>query len=170
MIRSLCAVWEWMEWNWLNINISSFFIIVKSPTYLVLISKVGLSATPGKNIENIREVVKALRISKIESRLDDDPEVKKYIHNREYEKIVVEPTSEINSVTVLFGKLLGPLLEDLRKRNGIRNFRGSNSTITSYNVLMAMKELNQSGNHSLNTRFSVIQSLLRGREGLKMQE
>ena len=115
-------------------NISSFFIIVKSPTYLVLISKVGLSATPGKNIENIREVVKALRISKIESRLDDDPEVKKYIHNREYEKIVVEPTSEINSVTVLFGKLLGPLLEDLRKRNGIRNFRGSNSTITSYNV------------------------------------
>ena len=67
----------------------------------------------------------------------------------------------------MFGKLLGPLLEDLRKRNGIRNFRGSNSTITSYNVLMAMKELNQSGNHSLNTRFSVIQSLLRGREGLR---
>lgn len=111
--------------------------------------------------------MKALNINKIEARLDSDPEVKRYVHNREYEKIVVEPTSEINSVNYLFGKLLDPLLEMLRSRNGIRNFRGSNSTITSYNLLLAMKELNDRGDYSLNHIYSIVQSLLRAREGLR---
>lgn len=111
--------------------------------------------------------MKALKISKIEARLDSDPEVKKYVHNREYEKVVVQPTSEINAVSNLFGKLLDPLLEDLRRRNGIRNFRGSNSTITSYNLLVSMQELNGNGDYSLNGKFLIVQQLLRAREGLR---
>jgi ERCC4-related helicase len=126
-----------------------------------------LSATPGKNLENIAEVVKSLRISKIEARLDSDPEVQKYVHNKELETIVVEPSSEISAVNVLLGKLLNPLLEDLRKRNGIRNFRGSNSTITSYNVLMSMRECIHGGDHYLTPKFTIVQALLRVREGLR---
>lgn len=129
--------------------------------------KVGLSATPGKNLENISEVVKALRISKIEARLDSDPEVKRYVHSREIEKIVVEPTEGINVVTSLFGKLINPLLEDLRNQGGIRKFRGSNSTITSYNLLQCMWDLNKGGEHRLNHIFTTIQALLRAKEGLR---
>ena len=66
--------------------------------------------------------MKALNISKIEARLNTDDEVKKYVHNNEYEKIVVYLTSEINSVSSMFTALLNPLLETLRSRNGIRFF------------------------------------------------
>lgn len=111
--------------------------------------------------------MKALRISKIEARLDSDPEVKRYVHSREIEKIVVEPTEGISTVTSLFGKLINPLLDDLRNQGGIRKFRGSNSTITSYNLLQCLQDLNNSGEYGLNRKIIPIQALLRAKEGLR---
>ncbi len=128
---------------------------------------VGLSATPGKNLQHINDVVKALKISNIEARLDSDPEVKKYVHDREEELIIVEPTSHVNTVKYLFDKLLDPLLDRLRAKNSIRNFRGGNATITSYTVYLSMKQLNQSGNYSMNPDLLVTQALLRAREALR---
>ncbi len=134
----------------------------------ILLKKIGLSATPGKNLQNIKEVVKALKVSKIEARLDSDEEVKKYVHSREIEKIIVEPTDAINVVTSLFGKLLNPLLDDLRDRGCLRTFRGSNSTITSYNLLVARRDLNEKYNdYTMNHVIGTVQSLLRAREGLR---
>ena len=130
-------------------------------------SKVGLSATPGKDIENVKEVIRNLKISKIEARSETDPEVQKHTHSKEREKIIIEPTSQMNSVQTKFGKLLGPLIDELRQRNGIRNFRGSNSTITSYNVFLSRQQVNGNGDHSMDSMYSVIQELLKAREGLR---
>eukprot|EP00978_Attheya_sp_CCMP212_P000904 scaffold1948_cov52-Attheya_sp.AAC.7 len=55
----------------------------------------GLSATPGTGIPSIQEVITALRISKVEAKLDTDPDVKKYIHDRQFEVIKVKQSPEV---------------------------------------------------------------------------
>jgi len=44
---------------------------------------VGLSATPGNCLEKIQEVIGSLRAFRLESKDENDPDVKKYIHSKE---------------------------------------------------------------------------------------
>ncbi len=132
--------------------------------FFLTIKKLGLSATPGKDIKDICEVVKALRISKIEARLDSDPDVEKYTFHKEFEYIIVEPTDEIQVVSSLFGKILDPLLDQLRNRGGLRFFRGGNATLTTYNHHECWKS---NRDQSLYTLFAVTGVLLRVREALR---
>lgn len=59
---------------------------------------VGLSATPGSQIKFIQEVVTSLRISRVECRSDDDPDVRQYIHDRQEEVVVVKADSAIRKI------------------------------------------------------------------------
>lgn len=130
-------------------------------------SKVGLSATPGKNIENIRLVVSALRINKIEARIEHDPDVKKYVHERNFETIIVETSSHIAAIDNLFKELIYPLLDKLRRNNALK-FRGGNQTVTAYTVMMAMKDFKENtDDQSLYPYFMVAQPLLRARDALR---
>lgn len=128
---------------------------------------VGLSATPGKNLENINKVVENLRITKIDSRTEDDPNVKKYVHERRYEVIKVEPSKKGAIVDKLMGMVLNPLINQLRERGALNRFRGGNDMLTSYLVMLSMQEFQAKQDHSLTSHFIILQALLKAREGLR---
>jgi ERCC4-related helicase len=65
----------------------------------------GLSATPGKDLEKVQEVIHKLKITHMEVRTDDDDDVKPYIKTR-MEEVVEVKNSRSNG---------GPV-ENLRKR------------------------------------------------------
>ncbi len=110
--------------------------------------------------------MKALKVSKIEARLDSDPEVQKYVHKVEIEKIIVGPTEDISAVNVLFGKLINPIIDKLRMRGALRTFRGSNSTITSYNILLAQQSLNKD-EKSMHNMMTAVREIIRARDLLR---
>ncbi len=127
----------------------------------------GLSATPGRDLKSIGVVIENLGVSKVEARIDTDAEVKPYTHDRKYEVISVEQPSEILSVERLVNNLLDPLINMLRERGGLRSFRGTNATLTHYNVLMSMREHMGRDDYTLVDQFKVIQSLLSVRQALR---
>jgi len=127
---------------------------------------VGLSATPGRDLKGIQEVIENLGVSKIEARVDTDPEVKPYVHDRSYEVIKVEPCTAEVTVANLLNKVLNPLIDMLRERNGLHLFRGPNSSLTSYNILLEQQQRKQQNDFSLFQQYSVVQALLSAREAL----
>lgn len=127
----------------------------------------GLSATPGKDLRSIRKVIETLRVSKIEARVEDDDEVKPYTYHKEVEIIKITPTSVAQSIDALFDKIIGPRLQQLRERNQMGAYRGSDSNISSYHLLQCMQQRQGLGDKSMMHHFVVIQSLLRAREALR---
>ncbi|OQR92174.1 DEAD/DEAH box RNA helicase [Achlya hypogyna] len=73
----------------------------------------ALSATPGAKFDVIQEVISNLRISHIECRSGDDPDVRKYTHSRQEEIIKCKMNGEVSSVRVQFLKLFQPILHRL---------------------------------------------------------
>ncbi|EQC26413.1 hypothetical protein, variant [Saprolegnia diclina VS20] len=73
----------------------------------------ALSATPGAKFDVIQEVISNLRISHIECKSGDDPDVRKYTHSRQEEIIKCKMTGEVSSVRVQFLKLFQPILHRL---------------------------------------------------------
>ncbi|KAJ0394392.1 hypothetical protein ATCC90586_000356 [Pythium insidiosum] len=62
----------------------------------------ALSATPGAKFDVIQDVIRNLRITHIESRSADDPDVKRYTHARQEEVIKCSLSSHISEVKTLF--------------------------------------------------------------------
>lgn len=59
---------------------------------------VGLTASPGSNLEKITEVCKNLYIEEIEVRTKDDPDMKPYVQEMEIEYVMVNLPEEFKSV------------------------------------------------------------------------
>ncbi|DAZ96450.1 TPA: hypothetical protein N0F65_006496 [Lagenidium giganteum] len=73
----------------------------------------ALSATPGAKFDIIQDVIRNLRISHIESRCADDPDVKKYTHARQEEVIKCSLSSQITEVKELFLKVFERIVHRL---------------------------------------------------------
>lgn len=54
----------------------------------------GLTASPGSDLEKIREIITNLKIQKIEYRTEDDPDIVKYIHKKDVYYIYVNLSKE----------------------------------------------------------------------------
>lgn len=67
-----------------------------------MIRIVGLSATPGTNVEAVTEVIQNLNISKLEFRTDESPDVTKYTNKKDVECISVKLTSTILDIRTQF--------------------------------------------------------------------
>ena len=127
----------------------------------------GLSATPGAEIKAIQNVVNALHISKIEARLEDDPNVKKYIHERRQEIVVVKQATEITNIERLLTRLIDPLLERLRSGSGLNVIRG-NATITPFCLIKAREEfIRRTGDKSMDAYFFAAQKFVQIRADLR---
>ena len=127
----------------------------------------GLSATPGTGIKQIQEVVTALRIQKIEARLEDDPSVKKYVHERHSEIITVQQSSAITNIERMLNDLIAPLLERLRSGNGLAMIRG-NATLTPWCIIRAREEYHtRTQDHSLDSYFYAAHSLIMVRSEIR---
>ena len=116
--------------------------------------QLALSATPGTTQKAIGEVVENLLISKIFAKSDEDADVKRYIHNREEDVILVKQTEAIVLIERLLDGIITPFLDKLRSSGAIPNIRGSIPTITSQRLRDAQKEYNDRvGNVNNNLTF-----------------
>ncbi|KAH7281773.1 hypothetical protein KP509_36G062700 [Ceratopteris richardii] len=73
----------------------------------------ALTATPGSKQITIQSVVDNLRISRLEYRNEDDPDVKQYVHNRKLELVQVPMDSESLKIRDLFLEIVQPLVNRL---------------------------------------------------------
>lgn len=117
----------------------------------------GLSATPGSNIKAIQAVVDALRINRIEFREESDPDVKKYIHQREVEIIVVKQSIAVSDIQKDLEDIIFPIYDRLKSAGSI----GTCMENVSFYSLLCAKDDYTKRNHdkSLLGHFAAAMSL-----------
>lgn len=76
---------------------------------------VGLSATPGSNIESIQSVVYNLMISKIIYKDSNDPDIKQYQHNTDIEIITVKSGGDEDALSRLMDQSIAYMAGPLQK-------------------------------------------------------
>ncbi len=77
----------------------------------------GMTASPGSEITKIREICSNLSIEAVELRTRNSPDVKEYIQNLEFEKVMVDFPGEFEEVRHSLKKIFDRYVEDLRMRN-----------------------------------------------------
>ena len=77
----------------------------------------AMTASPGGNQEKIADIVRNLNISHIETRSEEDPDVKPYIHEKEVELIHVNLPDELKSSLLDLYGLIDERLSQLRQMN-----------------------------------------------------
>ncbi len=75
----------------------------------------GMTASPGSDIERIKEVIRNLRIEAIEIRTESDEDVRPYVHGRKIEWIKVEMPKELKEIRDLINKAIERRLKKLEK-------------------------------------------------------
>ncbi|PSR91919.1 hypothetical protein BD289DRAFT_365276 [Coniella lustricola] len=89
------------------------FIRRFNPSFRVL----ALTATPGSTVEGVQAVIDSLGISTIEIRTEESIDIRSYVHSREVDQIILEPSDEMLQVQELFSKTLRPLCNKLARVN-----------------------------------------------------
>lgn len=98
----------------------------------------ALTATPGSKIETVQEVVDNLGISHCEIRTEDSIDIRQYVHQRNVEPMVLDPSDEMNLVSELFTEALKPLVDKLSSQN---IYYGRNPmALTAYGLMQTQKE------------------------------
>ena len=67
---------------------------------------VALSATPGNNEQKVQEVLDNLNISRLETKDENDLDVKPYIQSRDIEEVVIYETAAIAAIGQIFNEIL----------------------------------------------------------------
>lgn len=73
----------------------------------------ALTATPGKTVETVQEVIDGLHISQIEIRNETSIDIRSYTHTKEVETIVLDLSPEMISVQTKYASLLKPMMQKL---------------------------------------------------------
>lgn len=129
---------------------------------------VGLSATPGTDIRSIQSIITTLNINRIEAKMEDDPEVKQYIHHREEEVILVDQPDAVSVINQKFEKVIQPILQRLRDENVSSRLYQHTGTLKSFVVYQAQEEFHRRFNdHRLDGHFSALMKLTQIREQLE---
>lgn len=125
----------------------------------------ALTATPGSKIETVQEIIDNLGISHCEIRTEDSIDIRQYVHDRNIDQVVLDPSDEINLVGELFSEALKPLLDKLSSQNIW--YGKSPMSISAFGLLQAQKEwfatrgrhANQGIQFMMRAIFSVLTSL-----------
>eukprot|EP00986_Skeletonema_menzelii_P018968 scaffold27039_cov150-Skeletonema_menzelii.AAC.1 len=149
--------------------VTAFFafgwVCLLTKLYVLLISAL---ATPGTDIKSIQAVVETLKISKIEARTEDDPNVKRYIHNREEEVISVKQPDVIKILDKKLLEFVRQPLEKLRSVNAASRLMGDSANLSPFAVMKAQEEyVNRTGDHRMYHTFQALRSLVDVRINLK---
>lgn len=84
-----------------------------NPSFRVL----ALTATPGSTVEGVQAVIDSLGISTIEIRTEESIDIRRYVHSRDVNQVVLEPSDEMLQVQDLFSQTLRPLCNKLAQVN-----------------------------------------------------
>lgn len=77
---------------------------------------VGLTASPGSDATKIKQICKNLSIEAVELRTRDSEDVKKYLQELEFEKILVTFPSELEEIRHVLKKIFDQYIEELKYR------------------------------------------------------
>lgn len=89
------------------------FIRRFNPSFRIL----ALTATPGSTVEGVQAVIDSLGISTVEIRMEESIDIRQYVHSREVEQVILEPSDEMLQVQDLFSRTLKPLCNKLAQAN-----------------------------------------------------
>ncbi|ETI24205.1 hypothetical protein G647_03574 [Cladophialophora carrionii CBS 160.54] len=76
----------------------------------------ALTATPGKDVETVQEVIDGLGIARVEIRTEDSIDIRDFVHNRNVQTEVFENSEEMTMVLELLAATLQPLLNKLHSQ------------------------------------------------------
>ncbi|EXJ60937.1 fanconi anemia group M protein [Cladophialophora yegresii CBS 114405] len=76
----------------------------------------ALTATPGKDVETVQEVIDGLGIARVEIRTEDSLDIRDFVHNRNIQTEVFENSEEMTMVLELLSATLQPLLNKLHSQ------------------------------------------------------
>ncbi|KAF4123949.1 ATP-dependent DNA helicase MPH1 [Geosmithia morbida] len=98
----------------------------------------ALTATPGSKVETVQEVIDNLGISHCEIRTEESIDIRQYVHQRNIDQVVLDPSFEMSHVCELFSKALQPMLDKLSAQN---IWYGRNAmSLTAFGLMQAQKE------------------------------
>lgn len=125
----------------------------------------ALTATPGSTVESVQAIIDSLGISTIEIRTEESIDIRQYVHSREVDQVVLEPSDEMLRVQDLFSKTLRPLCNKLAQVN--KWVARDPMTLTVMRLREVQKEwflgagrhANQSTKGMITIVFAILQSL-----------
>ncbi len=125
---------------------------------------IGMTASPGSDLEKINEVCKNLFIEAIEARTDSDPDVKEYIQEINIEWVKVNLPEEFKSIKILLENCIREKLNNVKKYGYLSSIIG-----TSKKDLISL----QAGLHGKIAKgekdFEILKSISNIAEALKVQ-
>ena len=98
----------------------------------------ALTATPGASVEAVQEVVNGLEISKVEIRTEESIDIQQFVHRRNIDTILLDPSDEMIMVKELYAKALQPLVNLLCSQNAYYN--KDPMSLTPYGLITARKK------------------------------
>lgn len=128
----------------------------------------ALTATPGSKVESVQEVIDNLGVSHVEIRTEESIDIRQYVHQRDEDIVLLDPSDEMNLVKELFSKALKPLVDKLSQQNIY--YGRDPMALTAFGLLQARKEwmaragqhVNQGVKFMMMATFSVLTSLAHG--------
>ncbi|MCK5624557.1 DEAD/DEAH box helicase [Candidatus Pacearchaeota archaeon] len=98
---------------------------------------IGLTASPGSEITKIKEICKNLSIEEVELRTRESIDVKEYLQELEFEKIMIDFPPELEEIRHVLTKLFNKYVEELKKRKVLWTFPSKIKLIELQKKLMA---------------------------------
>ncbi|KAI9669263.1 MAG: 3'-5' DNA helicase [Trizodia sp. TS-e1964] len=77
----------------------------------------ALTATPGAKVESVQEVIDGLSIARTEIRTEESMDIRSYVHQRNVDQVVFNPSDDLNLLKDLFAKTLQPIVDNLTQHN-----------------------------------------------------
>lgn len=98
----------------------------------------ALTATPGSKVEAVQEVIDGLGISHVEIRTENSLDITPYVHQRDEDIVVLDPSDEMMLIKELFSKALQPLVDKLSSLNAY--YGRDPMALTTFGLIKARKD------------------------------
>ena len=97
----------------------------------------GLTASPGSESTKIKEICKNLSIQEVELRTRDSEDVKEYLQELEFEKIMINFPPELEEIKQVLLKLFNQYVKELKRRKVLWTFPSKTKLIELQKKLIA---------------------------------
>lgn len=97
----------------------------------------GLTASPGSEHTKIKEICENLSIQEVELRTRDSEDVKQYLQELEFEKIMIDFPPELEEIRHVLTKLFNQYIEELKKRKVLWTLPSKTKLIELQKKMMA---------------------------------
>ncbi|KAJ9648388.1 3'-5' DNA helicase [Coniosporium tulheliwenetii] len=98
----------------------------------------ALTATPGSDVESVQKVIDGLDISRVEIRTEHSIDIRQYVHFRQTETSVFDPSEEMTMLMDLYSKAVEPLLGQLSRMNA--TWSRDPLSLTPYGLTIARQQ------------------------------